>query len=117
MDPQDQQRIIEAHRQGHIRLENYRGRSCYDPVVQAADYYLRHQIGLRDLPGFRLLDVENRSEHTSAVRFTALNDGRVHRIEIRMEMNGVQTYQNSTDAVPTSLPQYRMVAHQILPIV
>jgi hypothetical protein len=113
IDPQDRQHIIEAHRQGHVRLENYRGRSCYEPVVQAADYYLREQTGGRDLPGFRLLDVENLSENTSAVRFTSLSDGRVHRIDVLTEMNGVLTYQNSTDAAPTSLPQFRLLEHRV----
>ncbi len=32
-----------------IDLEHYRGRSCYDFTVQAADYFLRRRDGLRGL--------------------------------------------------------------------
>ncbi len=114
IDPQNRHHVIAAHRQGHVRLENYRGRSCYDPVVQAADYYLREQTGVRDLPGFRLLDVEKLSENTSAVRFAALSDERVHRIEVLTKTNGVQTYQNTNDAAPTVVPQYRLFEHRVI---
>jgi hypothetical protein len=114
IDLPDRQAIIQAHQRGYVRLVNYRGRSCYDPVVQAADYYLREQIGARDLPGLRLLDVENLSENTSAVRFASLSDGRVHRVDVLTDMNGVQTYQNTTDAAPTFVPQFRLLEHRVI---
>jgi hypothetical protein len=114
MDSADRQPIVDAHRHGHVRLENYRGRSCYDPIVQAADYYLREQTGVRDLPGFRLLDIEKLSEDTSAVRFASLKDEDVYHLEVQTEMNGVKTYQNSTDATPASLPQFRLLEHRVI---
>jgi hypothetical protein len=114
IDPQDRRPIMQAHRHGRIRLENYRGRSCYEPIVQAADYFLREQTGVRNLPGFRLLDVETLPENTSAVRFASLQDERVHRIDVLTELNGVQTYQNTTDAAPTALPQFRLLEHRVI---
>jgi|FLYN01.1.fsa_nt_gi hypothetical protein len=110
IDPGDTQQIVEAQRQGYIRLENYRGRSCYDAVVQAADYFLREHTGVCSLPGFRLLSTEATAENTTTVRFEALADGRVHRVDVLKDISGVQTYQNSTDAQPTVVPQFRLVA-------
>jgi len=109
IEPQDTLAVIEAHQRGQIRLENYRGRSCYDDVAQAADYFLRQQTGERGLPGFRLLDVETLAEGVSAVRFEALQDGQVHCVEVLKVPAGVKTYQNSTDAEPALLPQFRLL--------
>jgi len=100
--------VIDETRQGRIVLDLYRGRSIYPPIVQAADYYLREQTGIRDLHGLRLLDMTSTGENTWAVQFAA--DGRTYLVDILMDKSGVQTYQNSTDAAPTVVPQYRLIS-------
>lgn len=112
IEPGESERIVDAHRQQRIVLEHYRGRSCYDSAVQAADYFLREQTGICDLPGFRLLGVESLSEDTSAVRFASVADGNAYRIDVLKQDAGVRTYQNSTDAEPSPVPQYRLVRHE-----
>jgi hypothetical protein len=38
IDPSDAATLVDAHENGHIFMPRYRGRSCYDPFVQATDY-------------------------------------------------------------------------------
>jgi hypothetical protein len=38
--------VADRYADGHIDLRFYRGRSCYQPAVQASEYFLRHQLGL-----------------------------------------------------------------------
>ncbi len=93
---------------GRIVLDLYRGRSFYAPVVQAADYYLRMEMGIRDLYGLRLVDVTPIGEDMSSVQFEA--NGCTYRVDILMDKSGVETYQNSTDAAPTVVPQYHLIS-------
>jgi hypothetical protein len=109
MNPLDAVQVVDAYQQGRIVLEHYRGRSCYEPVVQAADYFLREQTGVLELNGFRLVDVERISESVSAVRFTALADNRVHRVEVQQEMSDFGIYSNSADTEAAPVPQFRLV--------
>jgi hypothetical protein len=109
MNPLEAVQVMDAYQQRRIVLENYRGRSCYEPVVQAADYFLREQTGVLELNGFRLVDVERISESVSVVRFAALADNRVHRVEVRQEMSNFGIYSNSTDTEAAPVPQFRLV--------
>jgi hypothetical protein len=38
--------VADRYADGHIDLRFYRGRSCYQPAVQASEYFLRHELGL-----------------------------------------------------------------------
>jgi hypothetical protein len=101
--------IVEETRRRRIVLDLYRGRSFYPPEVQAADYYLREQTGVLDLADFRLLDTERIAEDVSSVRFEALADRQVYRVQVLKDPAGVKTYQNSSDAEPALAPQFRLL--------
>ena len=49
---------------GRIELDHYRGRTCYDPPVQAAEHAIRRARGLEQLADLRLAAVQD-----SVVRF------------------------------------------------
>ena len=46
--------IIAHYEAGQLYLRSLRGRSCYEPVVQAAEYYLRQQTRLLDIAAYTL---------------------------------------------------------------
>jgi len=46
---------------GRIELAHYRGRTCYDPPVQAAEHAIRRALGLEDVPDLRLASVDGAS--------------------------------------------------------
>ena len=65
---------------GEIQLDRYRGRTCYDPHVQAAEHAIRRAAGLVDVADLRLSSVEglvvrfrdrDGNEHAAAVEETA----------------------------------------------
>ena len=43
---------------GRIQLDHYRGRTCYDPSVQAAEHAIRMALGLDGVEDLRLASVE-----------------------------------------------------------
>ncbi len=49
---------------GRIELDHYRGRTCYEPRVQAAEIAIRQALGLADLHDLRLI-----ADEASSVRF------------------------------------------------
>jgi hypothetical protein len=43
---------------GRIELAHYRGRTCFDPPVQAAEHAIRRALGLEEVPDLRLASVD-----------------------------------------------------------
>ena len=52
--PEDAVRILREHDEGLIDLAHYRGRSCYPPLLQAAETFARRELGERRLDAVRL---------------------------------------------------------------
>jgi hypothetical protein len=75
--------IMEADRQERLYLEKCRGRSCYPPIVQAAEYYLRKQTGIYDLNAFRWLDTSNEDNGNTTIRFQSTSEDIIHILTIR----------------------------------
>ncbi|HEX2236526.1 MAG TPA: sucrase ferredoxin [Actinomycetota bacterium] len=46
VEPEDLARILSLYENGVIDLAHYRGRSCYEPVVQAGESFVRARTGL-----------------------------------------------------------------------
>jgi hypothetical protein len=44
--PHDGSALVRAHEQGKLTLDHFRGRSCDEEVVQAADFLVRRETGL-----------------------------------------------------------------------
>jgi hypothetical protein len=89
----DIERMLAAHRQGQLYLEKCRGRTCYTPIQQAAEHFLRARTGNRSLASFSALSLqyrEERGEHIVKFRELATQD--VHRLalsHIRQEIDCV----------------------------
>jgi hypothetical protein len=59
--------LLADHRAGLLDLDCYRGRSCHPPVIQAAEWFARHELGERRLDALGMLGAEQRPDGTYAV--------------------------------------------------
>ena len=64
VEPDDALLVTGRATAGEIELGHYRGRTCYDPPVQAAEHAIRASAGLDRIEDLRLLGAES-----SSVRF------------------------------------------------
>src|SRR5439155_1304750 len=71
-----------AYRDGRIDLPHYRGRSCYDFVVQAAETFLRTRTGLAGVDDLRLIDTR-RQDHGTVVATFTVPRGAIHEVAVR----------------------------------
>jgi hypothetical protein len=76
VEPDEAERVVGQVLQGRIDLERYRGRTCHDPLVQAADYAVRAATGLTGSGDLRLADTSG-----STARFLAA-DGAEYAVEV-----------------------------------
>jgi hypothetical protein len=66
--------IAEAYRDGEIRLDHYRGRTCWSGAVQAAEIWVREETGATAVDGVRLVTQERTGDLTTA-RFEVAGAG------------------------------------------
>jgi hypothetical protein len=78
---EDALRIVADYRRGLVDLECYRGRSCYEPTVQAAEAYARRELDERRIDGLTVLDAEPRDGGHTLVRLQQ-RDGRAVEVVV-----------------------------------
>ena len=98
----DAGRVLDAHLEGSIDLEHYRGRSCHSFAAQAVERDIRERTGLLRLDDLRLV-----SEQGSRIAF-ADRDGRVHERRVSLEL-GPEDYLTCT-ASETHRPRRYVVS-------
>lgn len=62
VQPEEAPALVADLRQGVLRLDRYRGRSCHPPIVQAAELATRQATGVADLDGVWLERAERAGE-------------------------------------------------------
>jgi hypothetical protein len=67
VDPDGTPDLVADHRAGLIDLDHYRGRSCYPPLVQAAEAFARHHLDERRLDGMSVLSAEPAGDGTVVI--------------------------------------------------
>ncbi|QBD74856.1 hypothetical protein EPA93_02140 [Ktedonosporobacter rubrisoli] len=85
--------IIEADGHREIYLPKARGRTCYQPAVQAAEYYLRQQTGNLHLDAFSLLATHSAETNVETVHLQATEDGTIHTLTIQHEIRELSSSQ------------------------
>jgi (2Fe-2S) ferredoxin len=83
VQPEEAERILRDHEGGLIDLDRYRGRSCYPPLLQAAEIFARRELGQRRLDGLRILSATGHATESLVV----LHDdgGREVRVRVARE--------------------------------
>ena len=79
-------RVVSAHEQRDISLNHFRGRSCDEEVVQAADFLVRQQtglIGVDDLTPEALPDIPR--EGRAEVRFRHSDGHYIARLHVGLQ--------------------------------
>jgi hypothetical protein len=108
------QTIITDYMAERITLEHYRGASFYDGPVQAADYFLRQQIGMSEVNDVRLLGVENQAENHWRIQFESTTNV-IYTVEVRAELSDFETLESTRDTQTKQVPQYRLVTCEVEP--
>ncbi len=108
---EDAQRVLEDYRQGHLTLDRLRGRACYPPEAQVAEYFLRAETGIDALEALRLLEVQPSAPEQWLVRFEERSTGRTHTLEIAAEAAEPSIRKSCADTVAEPITRYRLLRH------
>ncbi len=91
--------LIASVMQAQVYLKRYRGRGCYQPVVQAAEYLLRERCGETNVYAFRLLEAQQISEKDWWVCFESRSDGARHCLLVQEQIKENPSYHTTCHAV------------------
>lgn len=92
---QDALPVARAYAQGQLSLEHYRGRSCYPPPAQAAEYYLRMATGVLEVGAYKLQAVAPLDARTWEVRFRETGGrGAAHTLRVVSELTGARIHES-----------------------
>ena len=102
-------RLVDDSLKLKIRLEHYRGRSCYSKDVQAAEYFLRRKTGVNRVSAFRFKEFKNPDRENSIAEFVSLSDNRSHLVHIQRDKEAFMNYTSCKDGEKSPVTQYRFV--------
>ena len=105
---EDVQSIVDSFQYGEILIEKYRGRACYNAVVQAAEYYLRLRTNIKGISAFRLQGIEEEDENEWSVLFMKSEDNTRYRIKISTSLSTNQIYLSCKDIGKKAVTNYRL---------
>jgi hypothetical protein len=101
--------IVAAARAGQIYPDNYRGRACYNFVLQAAEYFLRRATDRYELPGFRRVDARRTGEQRWLIRFATLPTGPTYGVALAREPFATPEYLSCHAQTPSEIDHYRLL--------
>ena len=111
--PSDAHALLKAGDRGELRLENYRGRACHDPAVQAAEALLRQRTGRKNLDAFQVLDSAQMEPETWSVRFLGTRNELVHRIVLKSRVSEEQDLVSCRSGKKASVVRYDLLSYGI----
>lgn len=105
--------IVQKHSQGLIHLPRYRGRSCYEQGVQAAEYFLRAELGYLELYRFKLVEVERVSNTEAIYHFQDLHNQNTYCARVAEGLSEFEVYKSCREPEPERQTQYRLLALEV----
>ena len=112
VEAQDAPALVEAYRQGEMRLEGLRGRSTYPEHVQAAEVFLRRETGEAGVSAYRLVDVAAEGPDLWRVGFQENLSGRRHTVRVRLQRYEQEVYVSCRRDKTEPLTGYRLVSYR-----
>lgn len=113
LGPQDAAPLAASLAAGDVyRLDRYRGRSCYQQPVQAAEYYLRRETGIQALGGFAFLAAEQDGAVWTC-RFRSQGDGLIHELFVLVEESDFANPLSCSKTKTETVPQYRLLSYTV----
>jgi hypothetical protein len=114
LTPDEIDLAVDAHLKGQIYdLEHFRGRTYYEPPVQAADYFLRRELNLLDLTGLRLISAEASGEDTWLVEFYVSAEDQTHEIRLHSEATEEPRLVSCGSPATKPVMRYQLLTHRI----
>jgi hypothetical protein len=108
VDPEEVKSLVAAYQKQQLYLPRYRGRSCYSPQVQAAEFFLRDQTGVHHLDAFELVSSEEVSPGRWDIGFLSRSDGKTYDLELIGELSQHAIYESCKAVETTRQVQYRL---------
>ena len=105
------EQIIQEYRAGLVTLEYLRGRSCYEPVVQAAERFLRQRRDLRALDSLEMLACETVGEDVWRVDFRTSHDRSLHSLRLLEQPIPCLRYKNCRAIEKTYTSRFLLEEH------
>jgi hypothetical protein len=103
-------RVLAAYADGNIDLDNYRGRSVRGFFEQAAEFYVRRELGLAAIDAVRRIRRVERLPGGFDVDITADGAGRTLRVTVERTDEHPSTPITCTGPVGLRVPSYRLVS-------
>jgi hypothetical protein len=113
LSPEEVDAFVANQQRDQIYLENYRGRTCYSDVAQAADYFLRRETGQLELSWFRHLATHNPQDGDWLVQFNAPAVGEIHAIHLWTEAVLLPIYASCGKPQTEPITQYHFIRHKV----
>lgn len=104
VEPDESVELLGDLGRGVLRLERYRGRSCFSPLAQAAEYHARMALDERRLAALPVIGAERRGRDSLAVRF----DHQGRELEVLVTREPAEAVPLSCGAAPSSPWRYRL---------
>jgi hypothetical protein len=101
--------LIDITARGDILLNKYRGRACFDPVVQAAEYFLRINIAENQIDAIELKDMRQLEADSWLVKFSSRKADKEYRLQIVSEASELPIYASCRADEASPVTQYRLV--------
>ncbi len=106
IDPLRAETLVQHYRRGQILLDFFRGRACYPEPVQAAEYFLRRELGLTEVDALRLEQLESVDGQAWKVTFSTAIQA-YYCIGISADSD-FETWTSCKDTAPSPTTLYRL---------
>ena len=99
--------IFSEYAKGRIELASYRGRSCYSPPVQAAEYYLRNETGVKEIRGFNFKCAGEAKDDIKA-EFISATDNKIYIVSLRKLDTSLKVLKSCGDKERSFITQFTL---------
>lgn len=107
--PDDTRALVDGYRAGRISLSHYRGRCCYSFDVQAAEYFLRREMGLSGVDDVTLVGPPSRSAAGTSARF-AIKGGASAEIRVAVRQSSSHYQLTCTSTIARAIPRFDLLS-------
>ena len=91
--PGDAATLVDAYRAGQLVLKQYRGRACYNPEQQSAEYYLRTHTGITAVDDLWLTDTQELGSDRYQIQFGS-KAGVSYQVRIRSALSEYKIFES-----------------------
>jgi hypothetical protein len=100
--------LLATQARRELYLKRYRGRSCFAEPVQAAEIYLRQELGILGLEELALQRVNSESAERVAAVFLYAHSGITYRVEVEVLSGVTQVRTSCQDEAASPKDAYRL---------